>query len=87
MWQLADFQVGILLPGPPSKGATKDRAIIVGELVDNLAFPGLLVGADNLVADKEMPDCGQNSPKSLLHCSSLKVRGLAQVQVFGSKDV
>jgi hypothetical protein len=34
-----------------------------------------------------MPDCGQNSPKSLLHCFSLKVRGLAQVQVFGSKDV
>ena len=82
-WQLADFQVGILLPGPPSKGATKDRAIIVGVLVDNFAFPGLLVGTDNLVADKEMPDCGQNSPQNLLHCSYLKVRSLAQVQVFG----
>lgn len=85
-WQLADFQVSILLTGPPSKGTAKDRAIIVGELVDNLAFPGLLVGADNLVADKEMPDCGQNSPKELLHNYPLKVRGLAQVHLFASME-
>lgn len=75
-WQLAEFQVTILLPGSPPKGATNYRAVIVVELVDNLAFPGLLVGTDNLVADKEMPDCGKKSTKNLLHCSSLKVRAL-----------